>query len=67
MNSLDSDPFRAPLSDEDFFALNAVKAHAYSFVAKARIERLIAIGLVKEGLAGLRLTDAGEIRVAAQK
>lgn len=67
MNDLGYDAFHAPLSSDDFSALNAIKARAYSFLSLAQVERLIAIGLVKEGLAGARLTDAGEIRVAAQK
>ena len=67
MNDSNRDAFRAALSSDDFFALNAIKASDYSFVSKRQIERLIAVGLVREGLAGLRLTEPGEVRAAAQK
>ncbi len=67
MSKSDLDAFQAALSSEDFFALNAIKVNDYSFLPKAQIERLIAIGLVREGLAGLRLTEPGEIRAAVQR
>jgi hypothetical protein len=67
MSNSDLDAFHATLSSEDFFALNAIKANDYSFLPKPQIERLIAFGLVREGLAGLRLTEPGEIRAAVQK
>jgi hypothetical protein len=59
--------FRALLSVDDFSALNAIKARSYAFLPKHQVERLLELGLVKERLAGLQLTEAGEIRVAAQK
>ena len=58
---------RAPLSVDDFAALTAIKAQSYAFLPKSQIERLLQLGLIKERLAGLQLTEAGEIRVAAQK
>jgi len=67
MNSSNLDPFQLPLSSDDFSALNSIKANDYSFVPRDQLERLISAGIVRETLAGLRLTDAGEIRVAAQK
>jgi hypothetical protein len=67
MNNSNLHAFHASLSSEDFFALNAIKAGDCSFLSKAQVERLVAIGLVRMGLAGLRLTEAGEIRAAVQK
>ena len=59
-----ADALKIPLSDADRKALELVSAGR--IISTEQRASLFSLGLVKEGLGGLMLTDAAKLRLAAR-